>query len=191
MVVTEEKAVLNFSPLTARSAPSYPLADRESEALHFILGLSEDYPDIQNWYVDKVVPGLRLGTRFLLPVHRNGELVGVGIAKNDGLERKICTVRVAPHHFGRGLGLRIFDGLLKWLDDDRPGLTVSATKLPAFERIFDWYGFRFTGAETNVYVPGRQEFGFNGAILQKNPRCGHIPATDYRSFSISSAKSTG
>ncbi|MDR6100994.1 GNAT superfamily N-acetyltransferase [Agrobacterium larrymoorei] len=188
MLVSENKKALDCLP---HNRPRFcdKLTNQELEALHFILGLSEDYPNIQDWYVDKVVPGLRLGTRFLLPVHREGELVGVGIAKNEGSERKICTVRVAPHHFGRGLGLRIFDGLLKWLDDDRPCLTVSSTKLPAFERIFDWYGFHFTGAEADVYVPGKQEFGYNGAVLAKAPQLDLTSPADYSRFSIAAAKS--
>ncbi len=187
MLVSENKKALDC---LTYNRPRFcdKLTNHELEALHFILGLSEDYPNIMDWYVEKVVPGLRLGTRFLLPVYRGGELVGVGIAKNEGSERKICTVRVAPHHFGRGLGLRIFDGLLKWLDDDRPCLTVSSTKLPAFERIFDWYGFHFTGAETDVYVPGKQEFGYNGAILERSPQLDLASSADHSRFSIATAK---
>ncbi|MGU3398266.1 GNAT family N-acetyltransferase [Brucellaceae bacterium D45D] len=181
--------VERVSSFDVQTIRELPLSNIEKEALHFIGNLSEDYPDIQSWYVHKVVPGLRSGTRCLLPFHRDGELVGVGIAKNEGAERKICTVRVAPHHVGRGLGLRIFDGLLKWLDDDRPGLTVSATKLPVFERIFDWYGFKLTGTEDGLYVPGRQEIGYNDAIfLKRDNRRKTLQSVHDRSF-IASAKS--
>ncbi|WP_340161833.1 GNAT family N-acetyltransferase [uncultured Hoeflea sp.] len=167
------------------------LHNNELEALHFVLGLSDDYPNIQNWYLQKVVPGLRDGTRFLLPIYRDEGLVGLGIAKNDGFERKICTVRVSPRHFGRGLGLRVFDGLLKWLDDDQPTLTISANKLPAFERIFDWYRFKITGTERDVYVPGRAELGYNGAILQPNLASESNSSTDYKNFVIAAEKSFG
>ncbi|MBA8838428.1 GNAT family N-acetyltransferase [Ochrobactrum sp. RH2CCR150] len=168
MVFNENRTSSIPLPLDTQTIRSLPLSSGEQEALQFIGILSEDYPDIQNWYLQKVVPGLRTGTRFLLPFYRDGKLVAVGIAKNDGFERKICTVRVAPHHAGRGLGLKVFDGLLRWLDDDRPGLTVSAEKLPVFERIFDWYGFKLTGVENGLYVPGRQEIGYNNAIFANN-----------------------
>ncbi|MGV2111673.1 GNAT family N-acetyltransferase [Agrobacterium salinitolerans] len=167
MVFTEDRVSSISLPRDTKTVGSLPLSLSEQEVLQFIGSLSEDYPDIQSWYVNKVIPGLRIGTRFLLPVHREEKLVAVGIAKNDGFERKICTVRVAPHHAGRGLGPRVFDGLLKWLNDDQPGLTVSATKLPAFERIFDWYGFKLTGVENGLYVPGKQEIGYNDAIFKK------------------------
>jgi GNAT superfamily N-acetyltransferase len=138
-----------------------PLVPSEVEALSFLLPLSEDYPGIADWYRDKVVPGLRDGTRHLLRIERDGTLAGIGIAKNVPGERKICTVRVAPAYANRGIGVRIFDGLLKWLDDDRPHLTVSDHKLALFERIFDYYGFHVSSARQGQYVPHAVELGYN------------------------------
>lgn len=154
-----------IDPLTlgAKSLCLHPaeLSNAEARALTFLLPLSEDYPGIARWFVQKVVPGVRQGTRLLLPVERDGVMVGLGIAKQEADERKICTVRVAPSHAGRGIGVRLFDGLLKWLDDDRPHLTVSAAKLPQFERIFDYYGFDVTSAHEGLYVPSVTELGYN------------------------------
>ncbi|MCQ1855374.1 GNAT family N-acetyltransferase [Neorhizobium galegae] len=141
--------------------PTLELHPSEEEVLHFLLPLSADYPGIENWFRRKVVPGLRVQERYIHRVERDGHLIGVGIAKNGPTEKKICTVRVLPEHFGRGAGVRIFDHLLRWLDDDRPHLTVSEGKLPAFERIFDHYGFSETSQRNGLYVPGRFEFGFN------------------------------
>ena len=156
---------MNIVPRPLPSLMSCPsaigLTDAEAQALAFLLPLSNDYPSIALWYVQKVVPGLRRGTRMLLPVERDGVLVGLGIAKNEPDERKICTVRVAPSHAGRGIGVRLFDGLLKWLNDDRPHLTVSDSKLPQFERIFDYYGFGITSRRAGIYVPCAVELGFN------------------------------
>jgi hypothetical protein len=140
------------------------LTNHEKRALAFLLPLSEDYPEIETWFRNKVVPGLHLGTRVLLPIERDGELVGLGIAKNDAGERKICTVRVASNHFGRGMGLRLFDGLLKWLDDDQPHLTVSAGKLPLFARIFEYYKFDLTSTKTGLYLPLVKECCFNEQV---------------------------
>lgn len=149
---------------------SAELTDQERRALAFLLPLSADYPGIDRWFELKVVPGLRSGSRYLLQMERDGVLVGLGIAKNEDDERKICTVRVAPSYAGRGMGLRLFDGLLKWLDDDRPHLTVTQSKLPAFERIFDYYGFAVTSAQQGLYVPHAVELGYNEAGLAiRNP----------------------
>ncbi|NWK99180.1 N-acetyltransferase [Sphingobium lactosutens] len=141
------------------------MSDAEARTLTFLLPLSEDYPGIARWFVQKVVPGVRQGTRLLLPVERDGAMVGLGIAKKEADECKICTVRVAPTYAGRGIGVRLFDGLLKWLDHDRPHLTVSATKLPQFERIFDYYGFDVTSAHEGLYVPKMTELGYNDPVI--------------------------
>ncbi|ABS65816.1 GCN5-related N-acetyltransferase [Xanthobacter versatilis] len=132
-----------------------------SEALEFLLPLSNDYPDIMNWYRRRVVPGLHNGTRHIIRAERDGRLVGLGIAKNELGERKICTVRVSPTHHGRGIGVRLFDGLLRWLDVDKPHLTVSKDKLPQFERIFEYYGFEMTSEKFGVYTPYMSELGYN------------------------------
>jgi GNAT superfamily N-acetyltransferase len=138
----------------------------EAEALAFILPLSLDYPGIDRWYIQKVVPGLRDGSRKLVRIERDNELVGLGIGKIERDERKICTVRVAPSHAGRGIGVRIFDNLLKWLDVDRPHLTVTQHRLPVFERIFDYYGFGMTSIKPGLYVPHASELGYNERLAE-------------------------
>jgi GNAT superfamily N-acetyltransferase len=154
--------------LTWRSSkfevPTVRLRDQEREALGFLLPLSIDYPGIESWFVGKVIPGLKTGERLLLPVERDGKMIALGIAKKEASERKICTVRVAPAYVGRGLGVRVFDGLMKWLDDDRPHLTVNAAKLPAFERIFNYYGFNVTSEQEGRYRPHSVEVGFNEPV---------------------------
>jgi hypothetical protein len=140
---------------------SIELFPYEAETLRFLRPLSADYPGIESWFYNKVVPGLRDGRRELLRVERDGQLIGLGIAKNESDERKICTVRVASSYIGRGTGVRIFDGLLRWLDVDQPHLTISARKLPIFERIFDYYHFTFTSARKGLYVPEGCELGYN------------------------------
>jgi GNAT superfamily N-acetyltransferase len=148
------------------------LSTIEAETLAFLLPLSEDYPGIDHWYLTKVIPGLRTGSRYLLRVERGGELAGIGIGKIEADERKICTVRVAPHFANRGIGVRIFDGLLKWLDDDQPHLTVSNHKLPLFERIFDYYGFHMSSRVEGRYVPTASELGYNETVAAPQlPRC--------------------
>jgi hypothetical protein len=89
--------ILNDTPaIWAPCNVPVEITDQERRVLAFLLPLSADYPGIDRWFVLKVVPGLRRGTRYLLPMERDGELVGLGIAKKEEDERKICTVRVAP-----------------------------------------------------------------------------------------------
>lgn len=147
--------------LGAQTACKLTLRNSEIEALTFLLPLSPDYPGIESWFRTKVVPGLRDQSRVLFRVERHSQLVGIAIAKREPSERKICTVRVAPEYFGRGIGVRLFDKALRWLDDDRPHLTVSEGKLPAFQRIFDFYGFDLTSVQSGLYKPDASEFAYN------------------------------
>jgi hypothetical protein len=137
------------------------LRDEEREALAFLIPLSHDYPGIEDWFRRKVVPGLRSGSRLLRRVERHGQLVGIAIGKREPEENKICTVRIAPSYFGRGIGVRLFDEVLHWLNDDKPHLTVSEGRLPAFERIFDFYGFSLTSVQRGLYVPNASEIAYN------------------------------
>ncbi|GAB9156737.1 GNAT family N-acetyltransferase [Bradyrhizobium diazoefficiens] len=146
-----------------QTQPTTTISADERETLAFLLPLSVDYPGFERWYLTRVIPGLRDDTRRIVRVERDGKLVGVGIAKRDGTENKICTVRIATSHFGRGLGLRIFDSLLNWLGTQQPHLTVSERKLPAFERIFDYYKFQLTSAHTGLYVRDVLELAYNEA----------------------------
>jgi GNAT superfamily N-acetyltransferase len=142
-------------------------APKLAETLAFLLPLSRDYPHLNRWYRTKVTPGLLDGSRLLITVEREGQIVGVGIAKREATERKICTVRVSPNYVGRGIGLRLFDQLLRWVDTDRPHLTVSERNVTAFERIFDWYGFRLTSIKEDYYIPKVSEFAYNEAFAGK------------------------
>jgi GNAT superfamily N-acetyltransferase len=144
-----------------RSGNNHVLTPAEAEALAFLLPLSYDYPGIDAWFLEKVVPGLRQESRLLLPVHRDGILVGLGIAKLEAEERKICTVRVAPGYQGEGIGVRLFDGLLHWLGTDQPHLTVSEKNAPLYGSLFGRYGFRQTSAKMGIYLPRVVEFSYN------------------------------
>ncbi|MBF0375057.1 MAG: N-acetyltransferase, partial [Alphaproteobacteria bacterium] len=66
------------------------MTDGEREALAFVLPLSPDYPGIERWFADTVVPGLRAETRRLVRIERHGRIAALGIAKDEGGEAKIC-----------------------------------------------------------------------------------------------------
>lgn len=133
----------------------------ERQNLSFLLDLSFDYPGIENWYRARVLPGVKAGTRLVLPIHRDGSLAALGIAKKEPGELKICTIRVAPSYQGRGVGVRLFEPLMCWLGTAKPHLTVSRARYPAFQRIFDWYGFQLTSVVNGLYLPGEPEYLFN------------------------------
>jgi ribosomal protein S18 acetylase RimI-like enzyme len=137
------------------------LSDDHKEDLEFLLHLSGDYPGIEQWFIQKVISGESAGTRNIFRIKRDNRLVALGIAKQEAGEKKICTVRVHPSYCGRGLGVRVFDHLLSWLQTSRPVLTVSERNRPQFQRLFDHYGFVITSITPNRYREGVAELGYN------------------------------
>src|ERR1700720_4499473 len=65
------------------------------------------YPRFGDWFWGKVVPGLRDGTRLVVPEYVDGRLVAVAILKRTPEERKICTLWVAPFARRCRLGTRL------------------------------------------------------------------------------------
>jgi hypothetical protein len=124
-----------------------------------------DYQDIENWYFEKVVPGLARDTRKILRIERDGRIVAMGIAKKEGGELKICTVRVLPEYAGSGMGIRIFRDLMTWLGTDKPLLSVNHEKISEFRRIFKYFDFQLTSSHLGIYKPGKVEYFYNESIL--------------------------
>lgn len=137
------------------------LSNTQLYVLSFIVPMSEQYPDIEKWFLNKVVPGENDGTRRVICLERENKIAAVGIAKAEADEKKICSVRVANEYIGRGLGVRVFEELLNWLGEDKPHLTVSEEKYPMFESLFEYYGFKMTSATAGLYLPNSIELGFN------------------------------
>ena len=70
---------------------------------------------------------------------------------------------MSPECAGKGIGIRIIDGLLEWLEVDRPHFTIGDHRYPAFEKIFDAYDWRQTAQANGLYVPNKRELLFNGS----------------------------
>ena len=140
------------------------LSPKDSEILNALYHLSADYPGVEKWFLNKVIPGIERGTRKIIRIERNDQLVAFGIAKLEEGESKICTVRVMPNYVGRGYALKVFDEILEWLKTDRPHLTVGGSRHGNFERIFQHYGFELTSVINGLYLPGKVEYLYNESI---------------------------
>ena len=130
----------------------------------FIESLSSTYPSIVGWGYDKVRNGLMNGTRSILLEWRDNKLVGLSVLKNDGVEKKICCLRIAKEYQNLGIGVRLFKRSFEELGTNTPLLSVSETVLPKFEKIFDHFGFVKTEAYPDKYVKGISEISFNGYL---------------------------
>ncbi len=157
---------IHFSPISTPSdflMTPFQGTIEYSQVLNFILPLSQQYPQIEDWFGSKVISGLKAGTRKISIITRNNEIAALGIAKDEE-EKKICTVRVASKYIGKGFGIKVFDELLEWLDTPNPILTVGEEKLPQFSKIFDHYGFKLSSSHMSLYQVGKTELIFNEKV---------------------------
>jgi len=152
----------------AKTIASDPIfaAEQTRQARDALMALSALYPGFSDWWSNKVEPGLQDGTRALLLEWRDDRVAGAAIVKDDGVEKKLCCLRVSPgFENGAGLGVRLFERAFEVLETTRPGLSVSEENRPAFERLFRHFGFEWESDHNGIYRPLKQESAFNGLAL--------------------------
>lgn len=134
-------------------------------ALPFIQSLNQYYPDIEYWYVNKVVPGLITGNdKLLIARDSNFNIAGIALGKQSVDESKLRCVRVHPDHQQSGLGIRLIDGMIELLGERKPGVTVAEEMFHLYSRTFvKRYGFELSDVTKGRYRRGKLEYGFNGA----------------------------
>lgn len=139
-----------------------------AEVFAHVRDLKDVYPHFDAWLTDRVLPGLWSGDRSILVEHRDGMLAGLAILKDDGLEKKLCCLRVLRgFQDSRGLGVRLFDKALDILETQKPLLSVSEERLSAFERIFAHFGFEQVKRYEGLYRAGHSEISFNGELFER------------------------
>lgn len=131
-------------------------------ALPMLRSLDDLYPDFGNWFINRVIPGVVLGTDTLLLAKDQGRLVGVAIGKKTAAETKLRCVRVLPKYQNTGLGVRLVDRMLETLECDKPHCTVAEELLHTYSRLFvQRYGFRLSQVIKGAYRPKKLEYVFN------------------------------
>lgn len=132
-----------------------------------LFGLSDFYPQFDQWLKKKVLPGLIAGERSILLQYTCGRFSGLAIVKDDGLEKKLCCLRVLPEFQGSGAGLQLFERTFETLNNDMPLLSIAEEQKENFKRIFSYYGFELAKQYKNFYRPSKDELSFNG-LIDKN-----------------------
>jgi GNAT superfamily N-acetyltransferase len=134
------------------------LASEDVDFLRF------SYPQFDNWFATKVIPGIRDGERTLLLERRGTVTVGLLIVKHTAFEKKLCTLRVRPDFESKGLGVRLFQTAFHLLETEQPLLSVSALAAPKFERLFRYFGFAQEAVYQGRYLPNVDEYSYNGLL---------------------------
>lgn len=126
--------------------------------------LNNDYPGILEWYIKKVRYEIenKDNVREIILAFVNQSIAGIAILKNDGVEKKICTIRIREKYRNKGIGTKLFEESFKWLGTRTPLITISETNKNAFNKIIKKYKFKETGSIEGKYVEGKKEYIYNG-----------------------------
>ena len=128
--------------------------------LPFIASIDTYYPDICEWYINTVVPGIVISDDILLIAKEKNKVAGICLAK-QGVETKLRCVRVAEEYRGQGLGIKLIDKALD-LIGDKPRVTVCHELINDYSRIcVNRYKFNLSEVLKGIYRPNKLEYYFN------------------------------
>jgi GNAT superfamily N-acetyltransferase len=132
-------------------------------AYKLLAGMDNLYPEFSNWYTNKVMPGVLMGSDILMLARDKHQVIGVGLGKRNGHETKLRCVRVIPEYQNRSVGIHLVEQMLRALDSDRPSCTVAEEMFHQFSRPFiNHFNFDLSRVEKGMYRPGKLEYVFNG-----------------------------
>ncbi|ADL54930.1 hypothetical protein [Gallionella capsiferriformans] len=146
------------------SAEAEQLLCMSKVVLENIRHLEKSYPNFQYWFESQVVRGILGGSRSFVIELRDGKMAGVAILKDTPEEKKICTISVCDEFKSKGMGVRLFEKSMRLLDTDKPLASVSESRLPEFEKIFEYLDYDYSAEYHGLYLPQRKEFSFNGLL---------------------------
>lgn len=146
---------------------------------NFLIQLVLEYPGFSSWYNNlfNAQNELILGREILI-AEINYQVAGVAILKNDGVEKKICTLRVGRKYRNQGIGHKLMESSFEWLDSEKPMITVRKSKYKYFDSMFNYYGFKLEQEAKRYYSFLSTELVFNGELPQKQILLNRIEILD-------------
>ena len=95
-----------------------------------------------------VIPSIITGDKEFVFEIRN-KIVGAAIIKHS--KKKLCHLSIFDEYRNRSYGLALFEKVFEKLDTKKPCLTVLEEKYAEFKRLFNYYGFKLSDKNWNLY----------------------------------------
>lgn len=128
------------------------------------------YPNVENWYKEKLIEGFRDGLRIVHIVRKDSLLYGMSIARvsPSKLRHKLCTFFLLSEARGNGAGLELMNQTMHELALVRVAMPVIVTipeerlnEKVGGKRFLDFlaeFGFFLEAKEANRYRLGKDEY---------------------------------
>lgn len=130
--------------------------------------LNIEYPDFYGWYDGLFQEDKELyDNREIIICEKECHIAGVVILKSTEEEKKICTLRVAKPFQRQGIGRKLMELSLEWLEEDKPLITMHKSKQHQFASLLDYYGFTLAEKQWNYYNIFSTELSYNGVLTKK------------------------
>ena len=124
----------------------------------FLMEANMPYPTFSVWYNNLFTDDLYLKPeREIMICEKEYRIAGVTILKRTKEEAKICTMYVAKQYRHNGLGKRLMELSLEWLQSDKSIITLDKSKEPEFAGILNHFGFVLQKRSCGLYRPGKVE----------------------------------
>lgn len=126
------------------------------------------YPDFENWYRNKIIPGFTIGERIIYVIFRGGLIYGVSILKismREDQKNKICSFYISPELQGNKTGMRLMTLSLSEFQSGYP-IVITVPEERIFETIrkrnflsfLEERGFRIVSIIDGRYRPNKKEY---------------------------------
>ena len=131
----------------------------------FVMRLSLEYPNFSQWYRNLFSNNYELNSgREIILCENNYSIIGIAILKSNELEKKICTLQVDKNFQRQGIGAKLVEMSLEWLENDNPIITIHEAKQNEFSSLLNHYGFKLEQIQRNYYNFFSTELVYNGTL---------------------------
>ena len=162
MKFINNKLYINYSELSPEQKSIYRIKI-------FLKKLVYEYNNFEEWFSQLFISDILLkNDREIIICECDYQLAGVAILKNDDIEKKICTLRVAKRFQKQGIGQHLMELSFEWLNDDKPLITIHNSKKHEFNKLFKRYNFELEEKKWGYYRLFRTELVYNGSLPEKN-----------------------
>lgn len=140
------------------------------QLLPVIQTISDLYPDVEHWYINKAIPRVLLGEDNVFVVkNESGEIAGFAIAKKTEKESKLCCIKIMPDYQSKGYSIALIKAVQQELGSDYLHCSVSEDLFHAYSRLFiNHFGWSVDDVQKDVYKKGKLEYFFNGKMKKES-----------------------
>lgn len=157
---------INYVLLSDLINNNFDIMKISSDIINVTIDTKGDYPDYENWFRYKHIPGVINGERDTILAIYSKKIIGVcNIKKKD--EKKICTLYIDYKFRRKRLGIDLVKKAISLLETDKPLITMPENSLSNYKRIIKYFNWKVTNVIDNCYKDGINEFIFNGEFEDK------------------------